>query len=472
MNGGVLLPHANLLRRHQPQPPLFLRGFADRRTGVALGERLIEATALGHRAAPADARIMFLDAVSHHAQEGLQRNRLAAVILGLGHHRVAGIGPGELRVLGQIASEIAERALDRLGLAMIRRGEMHLRAQLRQHAQRLVVFQFEAIPGARPTGNPLGSLSPAVIEPAMIGDAELLHQIANRQPQRFLVRVLIHPPGQNFAGINILDRHHLRPAHAAVRPLHEHIPLVEVGVHRLQRVKHAVVALLRRVAPLQRLFALAQLHHQFRRQLLQPSLQHGTRGQHPAMRFRRRGQQPPASLKRRLLQPQINGFQIFPGFRRAFRHGCAPDMPRRQKRHPVRPRLPMDQALPVVQAGNGNPHIRRQHGRRRHLGHAAALHLPPRVQCRSLALRRVFLLLRLPIEPGPHLGPHQIVLRPRLRIGLRHPHQFQRQLGLRLHRQQRIMQFHPAAAPAALAPGFALTVRPQPVMALGHLQNI
>ena len=291
---------------------------ADGADRVALGEGGIERPAGADRGFAPLPGIVFGNPLADHLDEHVERHRAAAVIFRLGHRAVADIGAGEARVLGEVARQVAERALDGLALPGIRRRPMDLHPKLGENAHRVFIADFETEPVAHPGGQPFGGEGPAVIEVAMIGDAELVDHVAEGQPHALLVFRPVDAPGQELSGVKVLECDHQRPADGAVRPFHEHIPLVPVRVHGFERMEHAAVARLRRIHPLQRIHALAGHNLHRGRQRQQPALQRARRRQRPAALGRRRHQPAITGGERWPLQPQPVGAQHVPRLVAAF----------------------------------------------------------------------------------------------------------------------------------------------------------
>src|SRR3546814_3983653 len=120
---------ANLTGREQRHAQLLFGRLADRRSRIALVEHLIEAQpAHRHFGATAQARVMRRHALVPDAQERIEVDRLAAIVLGLRVGPVAGIRALERRMLGYRVTQVTEP----IGRAHVRTPvrHAHLRCRL------------------------------------------------------------------------------------------------------------------------------------------------------------------------------------------------------------------------------------------------------------------------------------------------------------------------------------------------------
>ncbi len=76
----------------------------------------------------------------------------------------------------------------------------------------------------------------------MLGNAEALDRVGKREPHRGPVLAAIDAVADDEVGIEVLHGDQVRPRDRAVRPAHEHVHAMSVGVDRLHGVKHRAVA--------------------------------------------------------------------------------------------------------------------------------------------------------------------------------------------------------------------------------------
>src|SRR3546814_15544959 len=107
------------------------------------------------------------------AQERIEVDRLAAIVLGLRVGPVAGIGALERRMLGDRVTQVTEPAFDRLRLAAIGLRPMDGAAQRDESPGRVFVAHLAAKSRLGAARHPLRRTAAAlVVEPAL-GDAPL-----------------------------------------------------------------------------------------------------------------------------------------------------------------------------------------------------------------------------------------------------------------------------------------------------------
>ncbi len=170
-------------------------------------------------------------------------------------------------MFGDAIGEVAERALDGLGLAVVRRGPVDLVDQGSQHAERVVVADLEAVARRRAAGEELVGEAAAVVEQDRARQAIGAGHVGERQPHQRAVLGLADAACQHLAAVDVLPEQAQRPGDGAVRPAAEHVEAMAVGIDRFQRGIHGVVALLRWEGAHQRFLAFAREDHHLPRQL-------------------------------------------------------------------------------------------------------------------------------------------------------------------------------------------------------------
>lgn len=228
---------------------------------------------------------------------------------------------------------------------------MHLDAEREKNALRVLVFDLEPIAVRHAAGEPFAREGAAIVEPTFLRDSVVLDDVCEGEPNQLLVLRPVDAMREHHSRIEILESDHQGTPDGAVRPFHEDIELVAVGVDRLHRVPVILGAALMRMQALRGLAALARQRSRHARKLfLDAALQcFLVRNRRPAMLFRRTHHPPIAGLESRLLGAQIIGDEAIPGARVAFGRDRAADMARREMWQTVGAIDAFDQSQPAPQ---------------------------------------------------------------------------------------------------------------------------